>query len=771
MTLLLCFLSYCWTYSQSGVLNLIGQVNTTENALDRSKQYAWSSLFYSPYGYDRRHDELRLNKFSVKNPFDQRVVWSSISGLNEAMRNRVNQQWGNSEFYNVYNAKNIELWPSELRRQFSVTSSLSSGAYRYRLLLHYNRLLGNKSILCSGSFRYADQNNIEGSPYMGTAGMCSYEKPMGEGRFNFTAIYTRVKKNQSSAMTRELYELNGLNYNPNWGYLQGRRMLGKLREEENFQVLMNYQSPKIYLGMRWHHYTYSQSRVSNHSGSSPYPSYYQNLPSYALERQQAALALFLQDQWKSGEIKQMNFDHFYNSNYGKEAAVYFEKADVKELNLFQGLFTWTPDNFFIRLQLWMATQDNYGELKDLYGAQGFLDIDSFQDGEERWNDLETKEALKDVGDKIEYYNKQRNYGTVVDLVYDFNQPYFNVSVLSQIEISKFGQQPVFKTSRVSEEELEPRDSPLIILPRIVLKGMWKKWPRHILGAYVSYETFSPLSDELFLNSRRSSSYNTFYRPSSGLKGGFEYYYNGESLRIFLRGLSLVERNINKSSVYYSQGLLSGQDLLVQEYGYGFNRSFKGVEFSGSYPLSESWKVEAFGSMGWGVYSKNGFIELKDGTGKLVSRGELYLQGLKNTSGPQKGLGSLISFRSSDYFWMELSGHYLWERGVGLSFLKNSELYYQSFDGKLDGRESYVQGSQERLKDVFLLNLVLGKSFLINDNYYALFVSLQNLLNVHYASGGYESSRYGNVQGEASLFNTQYWFKGGLSYFVNFKVSI
>ena len=80
-------------------------------------------------------------------------------------------------------------------------------------------------------------------------------------------------------------------------------------------------------------------------------------------------------------------------------------------------------------------------------------------------------------------------------------------------------------------------------------------------------------------------------------------------------------------------------------------------------------------------------------------------------------------------------------------------------------------SQEKFKETFLLNLVGGKSWKINESYLGLFASINNLLGEVYKTGGFEQSRKANYEElkedkelEYPLFGPKYWYGNGTSYY-------
>ena len=70
-------------------------------------------------------------------------------------------------------------------------------------------------------------------------------------------------------------------------------------------------------------------------------------------------------------------------------------------------------------------------------------------------------------------------------------------------------------------------------------------------------------------------------------------------------------------------------------------------------------------------------------------------------------------------------------------------------------------------------MVVGKSWRVGSYFVGAFLSIQNLLNQIYKTGGFEQSRNANynelledVQREKRRFGPKYWYGRGTTYFLN-----
>ncbi len=81
--------------------------------------------------------------------------------------------------------------------------------------------------------------------------------------------------------------------------------------------------------------------------------------------------------------------------------------------------------------------------------------------------------------------------------------------------------------------------------------------------------------------------------------------------------------------------------------------------------------------------------------------------------------------------------------------------------------------QERFSSYPLVNLVGGKSWRVKSNYIGLFVSINNVFDEKFKTGGFEQGRSANyktlkedINREKRIFGSRYWYGNGTTYYLN-----
>ncbi len=142
----------------------------------------------------------------------------------------------------------------------------------------------------------------------------------------------------------------------------------------------------------------------------------------------------------------------------------------------------------------------------------------------------------------------------------------------------------------------------------------------------------------------------------------------------------------------------------------------------------------------------------------------------------------VEYRSPKYWWIGATTNYLADNHIDISAIRYTNSFLLNPDtGErfLDATDENVQNilRQHSLDAVYLLNLVGGKSWLVGKKYISAFLSVNNLFDEIFRTGGYQQGRNGNygqlyqdsLSGTPS-FGPKFWFGFGRTYFLNLAVS-
>ncbi|UII81841.1 hypothetical protein [Flagellimonas sp. CMM7] len=219
---------------------------------------------------------------------------------------------------------------------------------------------------------------------------------------------------------------------------------------------------------------------------------------------------------------------------------------------------------------------------------------------------------------------------------------------------------------------------------------------------------------------------------------------------------------------------------------------KGIELGLEYQVSANVKLSLAGNLGEYVYASSPQVQINFDTAGAeedlidpegnIDLGVAKLKGLKLAQGPQTAFAFGTEYRSPKYWWVGATTNYLANNFINISTITRTQSFLldpdtgQRFPDATDENVTRIL-KQQKLEDIYLLNVVGGKSWLVNKKYVSAFVSVNNAFDKVFRSGGYEQSRNGNygqlkqdnLSGTPS-FAPKYWYGYGRTYFLNLAIS-
>ena len=762
--------------------------------------FDFSPAFFRVRGYDTRNASVYVNGIPMNRFYDGRPQWNNWGGLNDATRNQ--QPLPGLEpaapgFGGLRGTTLIEISPSALREGYRLTLSGSNRTYRSRLMLTYNSGIRPKSWgwLFSLSRRLARQGYMEGTPYSAYSflGGVSYV-PSERHEFTAIAMLASNTRGRSSALSQEIIELGGRRYNPYWGIQDGKIRNSRIRHisEPWLNFRYRFRTPGIT-------YTFTtayqwgrqyRTRLGYINAPNPDPAYYRNLPSYywnspigpnLLSGESARLGFLASPQ--------VDWDGLYTANrlVPSGRAAYILLSDQSEEALFTGN-TWVTLNLGRgwALGAGFLYQDsktrNYALLEDLLGAKVYLDADPFS---QTRNDLEGTPGKKE-GDRIgyDYQVLARRWEAFASL--EAVRDRWSAFLTGSTGNSLFRREGFFRNERHPEGSLG-LGAPLTFTS-LSLKGGgdYQITGRHWLRFHAALMQRPPVVRNLYINPRDQMQPVPRIQNEKVMTTDLSYFYRGQALSSRLTAFYTRMMHLGEVNFFFTD---SGYgSAFVQEVATGIDVLHKGLELGLEYDLNPSVKFSAALALGDYSYASQPrislFFEPGSNPGDLWQEdgslfvGNAEVKGLKRAAGPSRAVSLGLHYRDPRYWWAGVTINHLAEHYTDLSFLRHTPSFMLDPD---TGREVSGIGpweikralGQDPLPAANFLNLTGGKSWRTETHYISLFISVSNLLDSFFLSGGYEQGRNGNyrqwyrdqLSGRPS-FGTKFWPGFGRTFFIN-----
>ncbi len=787
-----------------------GLLQATRDIFLSRAAFDFGQAFFRVRGYDARNGKVFINGMSMNKLADGRPQWNNWGGLNDITRNQgfsYGLQGSGHAFGGLLGTTNIDTRPSGQRPGMRITSSASNRTYTGRLLATYNSGKQKNGIAyaLSASRRWALQGYIDGtlydaySVYGGLEYECNEKNSIG-----LTAILASNRRGRSSAITEEVFQLEGNTYNPYWGYQRGELRNSRERSIREPILILNhyYRSDKLRLstGISYQFGNHSRSRLGYYNAPNPDPTYYRYLPSFYINSPIGANFINAQAA-KGGFLKhpQLNWERIYVANTrdalnGKAAYVLYDDI-VEDATLtlssvanFRMTDHWSFD---FGLSYKNLSSDNFASITDLLGAQFHEDTDPFSD---TINDV-NGDNFKRVGEVFNY-----NYKIVASVFEGFAQCKVTLNswdafLATTYSNTSYYRQGLFLNERFPDNSLGKSNK--VLFSNFGIKGgyTFKFSGRHWLSANALFLTQAPFFQNVFINPREHNEVVAAIRSEKLSSADLNYFIRLPDLTGRLTGFYTRFQDESDINFFFVDSGV-GSDF-VQEVITDLDKLHMGVELGLEYQISSSVKLSFAGAVGKYLFASDpdlsiNFVPIATGTAEadedvITSEGNIDLgvatiKDLKLAQGPQKALAFGVEYRDPKYWWVGLTTNYLANNYANISTIGRTLSFYldpetgQPFpEATRDNVNKLLE--QKRLDDFYLLNLVGGKSWLISGKYISVFASVNNVFDAVFRTGGYEQSRNGNygqlsrdnLSGSPS-FAPKYWYGYGRTYFLNLTVN-
>jgi hypothetical protein len=787
------------------VSGALGLLQSTKDVFLNRAAFDFGQAFFKVRGYDSRNGTVMINGIPMNKFFDGRPQWNNWGGLNDVQRN---QEYTHGLEVNAYTFggilgnTQINVRPSGMRPGIRLSSSASNRTYRGRLMATYNSGPSQKgwAYSFSASRRWAQEGYVQGTLYDAYSFFGALEfQPNTKSSLSLTTILARNRRGRSAALTEEVFDLMGNQYNPYWGNQDGE--LRNSREREIFEpiFLLNYklQREKFSwnVGVAHQFGTNTRSRLGYFNAPNPDPTYYRYLPSYFINSSIGA-DFINADLAREGFLRnpQLSWEQLYTANtngnsQGKAAYVFYNDvaddtqttmATSMEYNINENINLGFGGNFKT------LSSDNYAEIHDLLGAEFHEDKDSFSN---TLNDANGK-LEKTTGDKFNY-----NYTLDASQFEAFGQLSTTLKkwsgfVAASISGHKAKRNGLFANERFLENSMG--ESPKVNFSHMSFKGGLTYFlsGRHWFTANAAKVERSPTLQNIFINPRENNEVVSELQKETITTTDVSYFVRlpnltGRLTAFYTRFMNTTDINF----FFVDSGL--GSDF-VQEVITGLDRLHKGLELGLEYEASSSVKLTLVGNLGDYVYASDPSVQINFDTAGAdedlidpegdIDLGIAKVKGLKLAQGPQTALALGVEYRNPNYWWFGTTANYLTHNYINISTISRTSSFLldpetgERFPDATDENGAKIL-RQKKLEDIYLLNLIGGKSWLVNKKYISLFASVSNLFDGVFRTGGYEQSRNGNfgqlqqdnLSGTPS-FGPKYWYGYGRTYFLNLAVS-
>lgn len=809
---------------EASVDNISGLLQASRDVFLNAAAFDFSQTFFRPRGYDSEHGTVLINGIEMNKMFTGRPQWSSWGGLNDVQRNQVfSMGLSPSEvsFGGLAGTTNIIMRASQYSKGGRISYALANRSYNGRVMGSYSsgELPKGWAYSVSASRRFAEEAYNDGSLYDANAFYVAVEKKFNETHsLNFTGFYTPNIRGKSSPNTQEVFDLKGRRYNAYWGYQNGEIRNSRVREIKEPVLMLNHfwtisDKTEINNNLLFQFGKTGNSRIDYGGtklvmlgdqesfiggGANPDPTYYQKLPGYYLRfsnNPNYESAFRARDDFiKNG---QLDWAILYEANLNAGYTIYALSEDRNDDKLISANSIISSElntniSFNSKVSFSWLKSHNFASVKDLLGGSGYLDVDFFAEGDAETplgyraqSDLQNPNRIVGVDEPYKYNFELHatRAEAFAQLQFNYSQADFYVGAnFSQTSYQRNG---LFQNGNFPDNSLGKSEKLQFTGYGVKAGGTYRLTGRHLFSLNTAYLAKPPNLRNSFSNSRQNNETVLGLVTEKIFSADLSYRYQAPKLKARLTGYFTQINDATEISFYYADGLSglgrTSTTAFVQEILTGIGKRHLGVEFGLESQVTTTIKLKAAAAVGQYTYSNNPYLYLtSDDFGEAVHYGTSYLKNYRIAGGPQRAAQVGFEYRDPGFWWFGTSVNFFSHAFLDISPLTRTANFRLDTDGlPLLNYDEEIAGKllkQEQFREYFLVNVIGGKSWLIKGKYIGFFVSLNNIFDEVYKTGGFEQSRNANYrtlktdqERDYPIFNPKYWYGRGASYYANFYV--
>ena len=803
----------------SGSETTSGLLQASRDAFQQAAAFNWGQARFRIRSLDNEYGNTFINGISMNKIFDGRPQYANWGGLNDATRNQefINGSMPNDyTFGGILGIQAINARASFMRTGTRISLSGANTNYNGRIMATYGSGMNSNgwAYAASASYRLAQEGFFEGTDYDAKSFFLAIEKKINNKHsINLTGIYAQNSRGKNSPNTQEVIDLKGYKYNSYWGWQDGKKRNSRDKDvEEPLFILSHYwnisEKSTLNTNVAYQFGKISNTRLEYNGANNPDPTYYKNLPSYYLNfhNTSGTNPIWTPDYVNADRNRidflndsQINWDRLYRQNLSKGKSVNALYADVMQDNQFTAntLFNTQISNvvgFNAGLTYRNLRSENYQEMIDLLGGAYLEDNDSFL--KEGYGDSDLNNPNRKVYEGDKYGYNYIMHANIVDLFtqFRFNFGKFDFYLGQNVSYTEYQREGLYKNALYADSSFGKGEK--LSFENYGLKGgaTYKLTGQHIFNFNASYYTKAPSIRNSYSNARISDvSVNgldnetvfgtdlSYIIRTPKLKGRIGAYYNeikdATEIAFFYADGIEIDMADNTSSDF------------VSEVAKNVSKQSMGIELGAEYQATKTIKVTAAANYGQSIYSDNANVYLnvdsrvENGLNPMVNYGTSYIKNYRTAGSPQQAYSLGIEYRDPNYWWIGANANFLTDLYLDISpLLRTNNFFNEPGQGgaafnDVDTNVARNLLKQEKLDDIFLLNVQGGKSWRINGKTFGFFASINNVLGLEYKTGGFEQSRNANyrelLMDHASgtrTFGPKYFYGYGRTYFLNLYIN-
>jgi hypothetical protein len=790
--------------------NISSQLGAGRDPFLSAASFHFNAVRFRIRGYDADLFSTYMNGVPMENLDNGFTPYGLWGGLNEVLRNRDQSHGLKATPYSIGDLGGLTYFDtraSRQRKQTTLNYALSNRNYVHRFMATHSTGMTKQgwAFTVSGSRRWAEEGFTDGTYYNGYSGFLGIDKKLNDRHLlSFVGIVTPTENGRQGSSVPEMLAITGDNfYNPYWGYQNGKKRNASVAKTTQPLFIFTHDwkvndKTSLVTAASYNFGKRSVSGLDWYNAADPRPDYYRYLPSYQLDPAYQAQVL---DAMKNDvNLRQINWDKIYNTNYGSFSTIknangiagndvsgkrsnYILENRVVHTNRFNFntvLNTTIGSNIDFTAGGSFQFQKNhyYKEVEDLLGGDFYVDLNQFaerdfaSDPNANQNDLNNPNRILGVGDRFGY-----NYDIDVKKTAVWAQAVVKFNKIDFFLAAEHSYTNFFRTGNV-KVGLFPKNSfgksATQHFYNYTFKGglTYKIDGRNYLFANGSYMTRAPFFENAYIAPRTRDAVqdNLTSEKIKSVEAG--YVLNAPKLKIRATGYyTEFEDQLNVLTFYHDE-----YRNFVNYAISNIDKQHFGGEFGIDAKLYKGLSLNAGAAIGRYYYdSRQQATVTVDNSSAMVSQDLIYSDNYRVPT-PQEAYTIGLDYRSPKFWFINVNFNYFDNMWLDFNPLRRTGAAVTGVEENSAAWHTIVD--QERLSSQYTLDAFAGYSWLMNNKFksmkhrtFLLFnLGVNNILNnENIVSGGFEQLRFDFAEKNVGKFPARKFYAYGLNYFASIGI--
>lgn len=785
---------------QSGPSYMAPLLTASRDPFYAAATFQFSTFRFRIRGYEGHCFQTIVNGLSMNTLDDGNTPWSLWGGLNDVFRNaEVVQGLRNNDhaFGGIGGLLAMDIRAARQRRRTQFSYGMSNRSYTHRWMFTYHSGMQKNgwAFSFSGSRRWADEGHTPGSFYDGWSYFIGVDKKISEHQsLSLSFFGSPLQYGKQGAILMESVALLGTTrYNPYWGY-QGNRKRNASNSIVHQPVLLLTHEMKLNHRSNWLSTLAWISGYRNSTGldwykaSDPRPDYYRYLPSFqsdSLLRIQTADAIREQV-----SLQQINWEKLYQANREsfetiadvngvrgrtvqglRSRYVIEERVNAQQRIHFSSLLTMeASERLMLKagIQLQYQAQHHYKKLNDLLGGEFYVNWNQFAERNATQNadaiqyDLDQPNRIIRKGDVFGYdYNLFSRLGTAW-IQASFTGNKIDGFVAASLTHTAYQREGHLRNGLFPGISFGKSDHVTFNTHAVKAGCTYKLDGRRYFFLHAALFTRAPLATDLFISPRMRDTRQDVSINEQVHSAEVGYAWNTPLIRFRLTSyITRSQNGLNLLSFYHDEHK-SFVNYAISNIG----KLYYGVEMGGETQLNATWSLVIAASFGRHYYNSRQQVSVSlDNDDYIVAKEEIYTRNFRLPGSPQEAYGLELRYQSPRFFFFNVSANYSRQHRLDMNPVRRT---YAALQGVTEQSEQWNRIiGQTMLPPALVMNLFAGKSWLLRTakkgkyRTFQGYISVNNLLNRVFITGGYEQLRFDMADKDADKFPPRFYFNQGI----------